>query len=364
MIQPQRQARRALPRDRRPRGPLPSALRWLAAVAVAVAFGGCGLDLSNVARIAPGRAAARLDVAGIAQRLGDRFTQVRQERIPVRKLRGYGELAADFVLFEAKAGGQASLLGIQCEDEAKAGIVHAKYLSDLHLLLPVKDETVNVAGLTFPVVGVPDQGVIAAFRKRALVTIAAATDAADLTAVLAALSGACAGAELAPSGRVPLYLDAWDRHGFRFYYRRFADALGPRGSDWDGSLQDIAYLRCDGLVELAYEYNAVMVWGRKVGGAARYDIQYYQDDHNDFKLPCNPERLGDSMWSALFSVTQGGFADAYLAEKNPVVSGPTVSGYTRWSQSPLWRKFRGTYWDSRFEEQRLVYPRSPESHRH
>jgi len=121
---------------------------------------------------------ARLDVAEVARTLGDRFTRVRHERIPPRKLRGYGELAADFALFEHHAGGQCSLLRIQCEDEAKARIVHAKYVSDLHLLLPVKDETVNVAGLTFPVVSVPDQGTIAAFRKGARVTIAAATDAA------------------------------------------------------------------------------------------------------------------------------------------------------------------------------------------
>ncbi|NQT51070.1 hypothetical protein HQ576_03420, partial [bacterium] len=198
------------------------ALLGLAAAAVLL-LGGCGPR------------SARLDVAKVARKLGDRFTRVRHERIPPRALRGYGELAADFAVFEHKAGGQCSLLRIQCEDKAKAKVVHAKYVSDLHLLLPVKDEMVNVAGIAFPVVSVPDQGVIAAFRTGAGVTIAAATDVAQLTAALAAVSGSFVGVELTPTAKVPTYLDAWDKHGFRFYYRPFEPQPpkpGDKRIDW------------------------------------------------------------------------------------------------------------------------------------
>ncbi len=49
------------------------------------------------------------------------------------------------------------------------------------------------------------------------------------------------------------------------YWPRFSpyEVLTPRWINdlWDGSVADIEYLRCDGVVEYAYEANDVMVWG-------------------------------------------------------------------------------------------------------
>lgn len=187
---------------------------WLV-VALVVAW---QLFSARVADAAPAPAASRLALAEMNRKLGSGYAQVAQEQIRARKLRGYGEMSGNLVLFEAKAGGQCSLLAVQCADEAKAKIVHAKYLSDLHLVLPVQDETVPVGGVTVPAVRVPDQGMIAAVRQGAVVYLAAATGPAQLSAVLGALPGGLAGAELTPTGQVPLYLDKWDKHGFNFYY--------------------------------------------------------------------------------------------------------------------------------------------------
>ena len=158
-------------------------------------------------------------------RLPAGYTPARSELIPARPLRGYGQLSGDFVSFSTPTGGSCSLLTIHCADVAHAKIVHAKYLSDLHLVLSVSDGTVPVGALTVPAVTVPDQGLIAAFRAGATVYVAAATDQPALTALLSAAP--LAGAELTPSGSVPLYLDSWDQHGWSFYYYNIGNVPTP-----------------------------------------------------------------------------------------------------------------------------------------
>lgn len=139
--------------------------------------------------------------------------------LPARPLRGYGELAGDLAVFKSPGGGECSLLSIQCEDEGKAKIVHAKFVGDLHALLPVKDVSLQVAGLQVPVVEVPDQGVVAAFRTGRRVEVATGTDVVALRRLLAPRGDVLAEAELVPNGKVPMFMDSWDKHGFRFYYR-------------------------------------------------------------------------------------------------------------------------------------------------
>jgi hypothetical protein len=147
---------------------------------------------------------------------------------PVR-LRGYGEVSATFTVSEKAPGGTFSCLTIACESAEKAGIVHAKYVSDLHLLGEVKDETLAVVGITVPVFTVPRQGVVSAFRHGKTVYIAASPKLEVLRDGLVAVKGKLAGAELVPSSQVPMYLDAWDKHGFRFYYWPFQQ---PKGVEW------------------------------------------------------------------------------------------------------------------------------------
>ena len=54
------------------------------------------------------------------------------------------------------------------------------------------------------------------------------------------------------------------------------------------------------------------------------------------------------MFGTLQPVTQGGYADAYIDEHMPSYSGGD---------------FRGSYWQTQFDKERLVYPEilSPES---
>ncbi|MGO8935571.1 MAG: hypothetical protein ACLQDA_17835, partial [Terracidiphilus sp.] len=60
-------------------------------------------------------------------------------------LRSYGTLSGDQTRWQMP-GGHASLLQIHCDDEAKAKIVHAKYLSDLTEIDGVR----KVDGVQFP----------------------------------------------------------------------------------------------------------------------------------------------------------------------------------------------------------------------
>lgn len=147
---------------------------------------------------------------------------------PIR-LRGYGELSAKYTSGVSAQGETLSSLVISCESEAKAGLLLAKFVSDLHLLGDIRDDTLSVAGLKVPVFTVPRQGVVCAFRNGKVVNVLASPTVASLTAGLTSLKNKLAGAELAPRSKVPMFLDAWDKHGFRFYYWPFQQ---PKGVEW------------------------------------------------------------------------------------------------------------------------------------
>ncbi len=133
---------------------------------------------------------------------------------PSMKLRGYGEVSAK------RTGTDAfTRLEVACESAEKAGIVHAKFVSDLHALGGVKDETLPVGGVAVPRIVVPGQGSVSAFRSGKVVYVVASPTEAGWLEGLTALKRKLTGAELVPQGKVPMYLDAWDQHGFRFYYR-------------------------------------------------------------------------------------------------------------------------------------------------
>ena len=131
-----------------------------------------------------------------------------------RTLRGYGEVSAVTTLADAY-----SRLEIRCESAEKAGVVHAKFVSDMRALGGVKDMTLSVCGIAVPVIAVPEQGVVSAFRNGKSVTIVSSSSETGWLEGLTALKRKLDGAELTPQAKVPMYLDAWDQHGFRFYYR-------------------------------------------------------------------------------------------------------------------------------------------------
>lgn len=133
---------------------------------------------------------------------------------PARTLRGYGEVSAVTITGEA-----FSRLEIRCESAEKAGIVHAKFVSDFHALGGVRDETQAVGGISVPVIVAPEQGLVSAFRKDRVVYVVSGATQAGWREGVSALQRKLAGAELTPQAQVPMYLNAWDQHGFRFYYR-------------------------------------------------------------------------------------------------------------------------------------------------
>jgi hypothetical protein len=85
------------------------------------------------------------------------------------------------------------------------------------------------------------------------------------------------------------------------------DVLLP--SNWNDTINGIAEMRCDGLVEVCYEINNLNVWGKTVG-STHYDIKNnsYQDEHNDFDYPAMfPDDY--SFWcDTLMPATQCGHA--------------------------------------------------------
>ena len=70
---------------------------------------------------------------------------------PAAALRGYGEVSAKGTTADA-----FSSLEIVCENAEKAGIIHAKFVSDFHALGGVRDETLPVGGVAVPVIAVPE----------------------------------------------------------------------------------------------------------------------------------------------------------------------------------------------------------------
>ncbi|MEI6493649.1 MAG: hypothetical protein WCO94_13950, partial [Verrucomicrobiota bacterium] len=122
-------------------------------------------------------------------------------------LRGYGTVSGVF-----RKMPEGSVLEITCEDAGKAKLLQAKYLSDLHVLPGVAEKS----GKKFTSHEVEGQGSIAAFCDANKVTILAAESGKALAALAA---------QVKPAGtttaqvEVPMYLDRWDRFGWRFYYR-------------------------------------------------------------------------------------------------------------------------------------------------
>jgi hypothetical protein len=162
---------------------------------------------------------------------------------PSVQLRGYGKVSGDFVAL----GTGGSLLTIHCESADKAGIMQAKYLSDLGLLPGVSSQTITTKGGTITARQVEGQGLITAVRSGSNVFVLAATDASGLITLcdehLPAEVKIDATDATEKDAGVPMYLDRWDKHGFRYYYAALAmpndvsAAPGPRTYNSDDDIK-------------------------------------------------------------------------------------------------------------------------------
>jgi hypothetical protein len=157
----------------------------------------------------------RADAPPLPTAAGDTVTQ-----FPAVKLRGYGTLSGEQKLV---AGAPASsVLVINCDSVDKAQIVLAKYLSDLNALPGLASGSGTTPAGPLTVHQVEAQGAIAAVRVGTAVYVFTAADPNGVQALLAA--NLPAGAKIDATDAevpVPMYLDRWDKYGFRFYYGPF-----------------------------------------------------------------------------------------------------------------------------------------------
>ncbi|MCM8542689.1 MAG: beta-galactosidase trimerization domain-containing protein [Lentisphaeraceae bacterium] len=134
-------------------------------------------------------------------------------------LRGYGKVSSSKTLTD-----KASILEITCEDESKAQLLQAKYLSDIQLLLMTNEILLDgkVNG-----VQIKDQGFVVALRMNNIVQLIASESKLDLIKTIKNQTNNYAKEfSSSASTKVPMWLDRWDKYGFRFYYRPWTR---PRG---------------------------------------------------------------------------------------------------------------------------------------
>ena len=162
---------------------------------------------------------------------------------PPVKLRAYGTLSAEQ---KTVAGSlQSSVLVITCDDEAKAQLVLAKYLSDLGEFPGVSPLPLTTPQGAVAARQVEGQGAVAAARCGKQVYILTAADGPGLQTLMA--SSIPSGTKIDATEAeipVPMYVDRWDKYGFRFYYGPFVKPQDSQHHDIVGNYnptQDIAF---------------------------------------------------------------------------------------------------------------------------
>lgn len=161
------------------------------------------------------------------------WTEARTSERQIGQLRGYGAISGSSAVWVAGPGREASYLRLTADDPAHARLTLAKYRSDLGVLGGVAPIAMTVAGRQLDATEVRGQGRILAVIAGRDVLILAAQDGGDLMrlaeAVIAPLGAA---ATTSSDTVVPAWLDTYDRHGFRFYYRPWERPKGVPEADY------------------------------------------------------------------------------------------------------------------------------------
>jgi len=158
---------------------------------------------------------------------------------PPAPLRGYGTVSGTVTSSTA-----SSLLAIACEDEEKAKLLLAKFLSDEQTLPGVTKKEIiagqrgfgwlRFGGQTLSAYEVDGQGFLAALRLGAKVLIIASPTRDGMAAAADdALKGNNTAVVSEPEVEVPAWLDRWDKHGFRFYYSTGMVPTGQKSDEYD-----------------------------------------------------------------------------------------------------------------------------------
>ena len=172
---------------------------------------------------------------------------------PPVKLRAYGTVSAERKLVADNP--KSSVLDVHCDSEPKAQLLLAKYLSDLYLLPGVTPLPLTTARGAVTAHQIEAQGVALAARSGRHVYLFTAADAPALKTLVENTipSGATINATAAEIP-VPMYLDRWDKHGFRFYYAPFVKPGHTEDHEIPGPYdptQDFAFAKQAGNVGLA-----------------------------------------------------------------------------------------------------------------
>ncbi len=174
------------------------------------------------------------------------------------KLRGYGQVAGKYWI-NASGG---SLLEIDCQDSEHARLLQAKYLSDLGEIPPATQTgRIDVGGSGISIQIADGVGVVAALRGGTTVILAAAKDAGGMTQLLTdGLSGDRSGWTSVAEGKVPMFLDRFDKYGFRFYYAPGRLKPGANGRD------DPAYDPSEDFDFAQAVHGGLLVWSSALPG--------------------------------------------------------------------------------------------------
>ena len=144
--------------------------------------------------------------------------------IPEITLRGYGKVSGRYFQFN---GG--SILEITCQDAEKAKLTQAKYLSDAQVLPGV---TPARSGPLPGALEVRGEGAVAAIHSGDKVFLLAATSPANLEKLAAnALNGDIHALASTAEAKVPMWLDKWDKYGYRQTNYDIARMYMPPKSD-------------------------------------------------------------------------------------------------------------------------------------
>ena len=149
---------------------------------------------------------------------------VSAKELPETTLRGYGKVSGEYYQFK-----DGSIVKIRCADEEKAKLTQAKFLSDEQLLPGVKlTPTASLVGA----LEVQGEGAVAAIRSGNIVFLLNATSSANLEKLAAdALSGEKEALASKAEVTVPMWLDKWDKYGWRQTDYDLARMYMPDGSD-------------------------------------------------------------------------------------------------------------------------------------
>jgi hypothetical protein len=171
-------------------------------------------------------------ILGLGPRLTADVTEPKDS--PAIKLRGYGSLAGTYTP-SVIDGKPVSILKITCEDDAKAKLVQSKYISDLQILPAVNEVNVVAKSATLPGYQSDGGNVFLAGRKGNEVHIFSGPTSEIVGKLVESDAAVDANPDAFKSdAAVPMYLDRFDKFGFRYYYGPFVVPEGTKNvADYD-----------------------------------------------------------------------------------------------------------------------------------